>query len=230
MSTAHVSDDLAEDSRSSSLKAWAIHQEEASLPAVGMTTHLRFPATRKLRWGDLRHWRDRRPERIVNAMTTTPTPLPALDRFYRSLRRSPVTRSPQRAIAGVCSGAAERLGLSTTVVRVATVVLAILGPAVAVYFLAWLLLPDSQGHIRLERALRGGDTSSIVLLVATIVVILPDAGVHARFGWFSLVLVAAVAWVFYQGGLRSQRHGTTSTKSTPPPAGPNSGPTGPPSV
>ncbi|MEP7331283.1 MAG: PspC domain-containing protein [Terracoccus sp.] len=157
-------------------------------------------------------------------MTTTPTPLPALDRFFTSLRRSPVTRSPQRAIAGVCSGVAERLDLSTAVVRVTTVVLAILGPAVAIYFLAWLLLPDSQGRIRLERALRGGDTSSIVLLVATIVVILPDAGVHARIGWLSIVLLAAVAWVFYQGGSRGPRHGTTSTDSTPPPAGPNNGP------
>ena len=162
-------------------------------------------------------------------MTTTPTPLPALDRFFTSLRRSPVTRSPQRAIGGVCSGVAERLGLSTVVVRVATVVLAILGPAVAIYFLAWLLLPDSQGRIRLERALRGGDTSSIVLLVATIVVILPDAGVHARIGWLSIVLVAAVAWVFYQGGSRGPRHGATSTDSPPPPAGPNSGPKGTPS-
>ncbi|MEO6997753.1 MAG: PspC domain-containing protein [Terracoccus sp.] len=162
-------------------------------------------------------------------MTTTPTPRPALDRFFTSLRRSPVTRSPQRAIAGVCSGVAERIGLSTAVVRVATVVLAILGPAVAIYFLAWLLLPDSQGRIRLERALRGGDTSSVVLLLATIVVILPDAGVHARIGWLSLVLVAAVAWVFYQGGSRGPRHGTTSVKSTSRPAGPNSGPSDPPS-
>ncbi|MEO5983518.1 MAG: PspC domain-containing protein [Pedococcus sp.] len=157
-------------------------------------------------------------------MTTTPTPLPALDRFFSSLRRSPVTRSPQRAIAGVCAGVAERLGLSTLVVRVATVVLALLGPAIAIYFLAWLLLPDSQGRIRLERALRGGDTWSVVLLVATIVVILPDAGAHARIGWLSLVLVAAVAWVFYQAGSRGPRHEKTSTGSAPPPAGPDSGP------
>lgn len=160
----------------------------------------------------------------MDVVTTTQTPLPALDRFFNSLHRSPVTRSPQRAIAGVCSGVAERLGLSTRVVRVATVVLAVLGPAVAIYFLAWLLLPDSQGHIRLERALRGGDTSSIVLLVATIAVILPDARVHAQVGWLSLVLVAAVAFVFQQAGLRGPRPESTWTESTPPPAGQNSGP------
>lgn len=156
-------------------------------------------------------------------MSTTQTPLPALDRFFSSLHRSPVTRSPQRAIAGVCSGVAEKLGLSTVVVRVATVVLAILGPAVAIYFLAWLLLPDSAGHIRLERALRGGDTSSIVLLVATIAVIFPDAGVHAQVGWLSLVLVAAVAFVFYQAGSRGPRPEITLTESMPP-AGQRSGP------
>ncbi len=87
-------------------------------------------------------------------MTTTPTPLPALDRFPQSsaapklrhspwLARSPVTRSPQRAIAGVCSGVAQRLGLSTAVVRVATVVLAILGPAVAIFSCRRL-----SGHVR----------------------------------------------------------------------------------
>ncbi|MEO7062082.1 MAG: PspC domain-containing protein [Lapillicoccus sp.] len=163
-------------------------------------------------------------------MTTTPTPVPALDRFFSSLRRSPVTRSPQRAIAGVCSAVAERLGVSTVVVRVAAVVLAILGPAVAIYFLAWLLLPDSHGRIRLERALRGSDTSSIVLLVATIIVVLPDAGVHAQIGWLSLVLLAAVAWVFYQVGSRGRSHGTISTRRTPPPSGPNNTPKDAPSV
>ncbi len=60
--------------------------------------------------------------------------------------------------------------------------LALLGPAVAVYLLAWLLLPDRQGGIRLERALRHGDSTSVVLLVAALVVFLPDAGVPSRIG------------------------------------------------
>ncbi len=87
-------------------------------------------------------------------MTTTPTPrpLPALDRFFATWQRSPVIRSPQRSVAGVCAGLAERLGISTAIVRVATVVLAILGPALAIYLLAWLLLPDHEGGIHLERA------------------------------------------------------------------------------
>ena len=65
-------------------------------------------------------------------MTTTPatTPTPALDRFFDSLRRSSVTRSQDRVIAGVCSGIAQRLGVSTAIVRVAAVILAVFGPGV----------------------------------------------------------------------------------------------------
>ena len=162
-------------------------------------------------------------------MTTTPTPTsaPALDRFFTTLRRSPVTRSRQRVVGGVCAGVAERLGVSTAVVRVATVVLALLGPALAIYLAAWLLLPDSEGGIRLERAVRGGDASSIVLLVVTAVAILPDAGVHAQLGFLPLILVGVLAWAIW----RSSQRGATCGPSAPaspqapaPSAAPGHGP------
>jgi phage shock protein PspC (stress-responsive transcriptional regulator) len=100
-------------------------------------------------------------------MTTTPAsaPTPALDRFFATLHRSPVTRSQDRVLAGVAAGVADRLGVSRAIVRVGAVILALLGPGVLLYLLAWLVLPDSQGRIRLERAVRGGDGGSVVLLV-----------------------------------------------------------------
>ena len=162
-------------------------------------------------------------------MTTTPkpTPAPALDRFFTTVRRSPVTRSRQRVLGGVCAGLAERLGVSTAIVRVATVVLALLGPALVIYLAAWLLLPDSEGGIRLERAVRGGEASSIVLLVVTAVAILPDAGMHARLGLWPLVLVGVLGWAIW----RSSHRGATSGQSAPtspqvpaPPAAPAHGP------
>src|SRR6476661_8582630 len=100
-------------------------------------------------------------------MTTTPTPVPpssttpALDRFFDTLRRSPVRRSRERVLAGVCSGVAERLGVSTAIVRVVAVVAALLLPVVALYLAAWLLLPDADGRVRLEGAVRRGEASSI---------------------------------------------------------------------
>ncbi len=48
-----------------------------------------------------------------------------------------------RVIAGVCGGLAEYLGLDPTLVRVATVVIALLpGPAVLAYLIAWLVIPE----------------------------------------------------------------------------------------
>jgi len=135
-------------------------------------------------------------------MTQTPAPVSALDRFFVSLRRSPVVRSPRGRIGGVCAGLAERLDLSVTTVRIAVVVLAVLGPAGALYLVAWLLLPDASGSIRLERALRQGDGSSVALLVVTVLVLISDTGIHARMGWLSLVLVAALIWAVFRAGSR----------------------------
>jgi phage shock protein PspC (stress-responsive transcriptional regulator) len=130
-------------------------------------------------------------------MTTPPPPTQnqGLDNFFASLHRSPVTRSSDRVVAGVCAGLADRLGVSTAIVRVGTVLLAILGPALALYLIAWLILPDPQGQIRLERAIRGGEGGSIVLLIFTVLVILPDAGAHARVSWWLALAVLAVVGV-----------------------------------
>lgn len=154
-------------------------------------------------------------------MTTTPAPLPstsgspALDRFFAALRNSPLVRSQNRVFAGVCSGIAERLGVSTTLVRVAAVVTAIFGPAVVLYLAAWLLLPDAQGGIRLEKAIRGGDVPSIVLLVITALAILPDAGMHAHGGFvLPLVLIAAVGFFVWGKSSRRGSHHSAPMQSS----------------
>ncbi|MDQ2756242.1 MAG: PspC domain-containing protein [Actinomycetota bacterium] len=134
-------------------------------------------------------------------MTTTPQSLPSgtgLDRFFDTLRRSPVRRSPNHVIAGVCAGLALKLGVSVKVVRILAVVAALLGPALVLYLAAWLLLPDADGRVRLEQAIRGGETSSILLLVATLLVLVPDAGFRARVGWLvPLAVVGVVGWFLW---------------------------------
>ena len=108
-------------------------------------------------------------------MTTTTDPHTSLDRFFDTLRRSPIRRSTtDRSIGGVCAAVAAHLGISTKVTRIGAVVLALLGIGVPAYLLAWLLLPDTTGSLHLERALRQGHTGSIVLLVVTALSILPD--------------------------------------------------------
>jgi len=139
--------------------------------------------------------RDRR------GMTTTPfTPAPALDRLFSTLSRSPVTRSNDRVIGGVCAGIAGRLGVSAAIVRVGAVILAVMGPAIFLYLAAWLLLPDVHGRLRLERAVRDGDVASIVLLVLTVLAVLAAAGFHQHMGWLPLIALGAVAVVGHRAG------------------------------
>lgn len=154
-------------------------------------------------------------------MTSTPAPAstPALDRFFTTLRRSPVNRSENRVIAGVCAGIAERLGVSTTIVRVATLVLAILGPALLVYLGAWLLLPDPQGRIRLERAVRGGEGSSMLLLIVTALAVLPDlfgrnAGLHHVGPWPLIAIAAVVVIGVKKGWWQRGNHGSCAGHRT----------------
>ena len=162
-------------------------------------------------------------------MTTTPTPAPAtpaLDRFFATLRRSSVTRSSDRVIAGVAAGIADRLGVSRAIVRVAIVALAIVGPGVLLYLLAWLMLPDAQGQVRLERAVRGGEGASIVLLVVGGLALLGalfdgadghGPGMHGHGGPWPLLIVAALALIGWKKGWwqRHGGHGSAGRPQTP---------------
>ncbi|HEU4330680.1 MAG TPA: PspC domain-containing protein [Lapillicoccus sp.] len=152
-------------------------------------------------------------------MTSTPatTPTPALDRFFDSLRRSSVTRSQDRVIAGVCSGIAQRFGISPAIVRVGAVVLAFFGPGVFIYLLAWLMLPRYDGQVRLERAVRGGEASSIVLLIVTLLAIVPDLFGHWRMGPWPLIGLAILAVVGFKKGWWGQHrnHGSWHQATTP---------------
>lgn len=54
-------------------------------------------------------------------------------------------RSRRRLIAGVCGGLAEHWGVSPTLVRLATLLLALLpGPMWVVYAAAWIVMPDAD--------------------------------------------------------------------------------------
>ena len=54
-------------------------------------------------------------------------------------------RSRRRLIAGVCGGLAEHWGVSPTLVRLATLLLALLpGPMWFVYVAAWIVMPDAD--------------------------------------------------------------------------------------
>jgi phage shock protein PspC (stress-responsive transcriptional regulator) len=83
-------------------------------------------------------------------------------RFFRWTRGMDV---PRRAgwIGGVCAGIADRIRIDPIIVRGVAVVLAVLGaPALLLYAAAWVLLPDTEDRIHLERLLRGRFDPAIV--------------------------------------------------------------------
>ena len=139
-------------------------------------------------------------------MTTTSSRT-GLDRFFEATNNSSFQSSPDKAIAGVSGAVAQRLGVAPKIVRIAAVVLAFFGPMVAIYLLAWLLLPDTSRRTVLDRAIRGGQGSAIALTVITGLVVLSDLGIRLKFFWPMLIVGGIVAVVMMTSRKGSGRGG-----------------------
>lgn len=133
----------------------------------------------------------------------TRTPGAGLDPFYDGLRRPGIMRAvDDKWFAGVCTGVARWLGIDPLVVRGAFILFAVFfGMGVALYLVLWMLMPNENGDISLERALKHGDGGSIFLLVITVMSVLGggpwfgDGGFRGvRIG--GIVVVAVLAWWF----------------------------------
>lgn len=84
------------------------------------------------------------------------TPPDGLTRFFDGIRRTRIVRGDDRWFAGVLGGIALRTGIAPIALRLIVIVLAIVGaPALFAYVVAWALLPDQEGRIHAEQALRG---------------------------------------------------------------------------
>ncbi|MCL1897894.1 MAG: PspC domain-containing protein [Micrococcales bacterium] len=99
-------------------------------------------------------------------MTTTPPPAnpgqppshPTGSGFFESIRRSGFWRSQDRWLGGVAGGLAAKLGWDPLLVRGLVILLSLLtgGGVLAIYGVAWLLLPEAaDGRIHFEQVLRG---------------------------------------------------------------------------
>ncbi|WAH96060.1 PspC domain-containing protein [Arthrobacter sp. MMS18-M83] len=74
-----------------------------------------------------------------------------MNKFFSIVRGIGLKRGPQRWLGGVCGGIAAKLNVDVAYVRVAYLLFCLLpGPAVVIYVVAWLLLPNQGGVIALE--------------------------------------------------------------------------------
>jgi phage shock protein PspC (stress-responsive transcriptional regulator) len=139
---------------------------------------------------------------------STSHPQTGMDRFFGALRSIGIRRrTHDKWIAGVCSGLADRLGIDPVIVRVALVILTMLGGAgIAIYLVAWALLPNDRDEVPAQRALRDGHGGSIVLLVFAGLALFGDSAFGGTWwsggpGWgfpWGLALVGLLIWWLVQ--------------------------------
>jgi phage shock protein PspC (stress-responsive transcriptional regulator) len=135
----------------------------------------------------------------------------------RELRRRP----DEGPIAGVCAGVAEYFDVDPVIVRIAAVVLAITGPGVIAYVLAWIFVPAASGdslrpiqHPPTDRRDRGAQVFGIVLLAIAVSVLWGDWWSPARRWMFPLGLMALGTWLL----LRRDPATGGGDQGVPPPA------------
>ncbi len=159
--------------------------------------------------------------------TTQAPPRNTLDDLFGRLRGSGFHRDTDRRwFGGVCAGLAARFGVDPLLIRAAAIILTFAGGlGLTAYLVLWLILPDRNGDLLLERALRRGDVWPVVLLIVTTFVIiggLVSIGQGDTWGASLWVLlpIALVAWFLIDRG-RSRPGGWSGPPQAapPPPAG-----------
>jgi phage shock protein PspC (stress-responsive transcriptional regulator) len=178
--------------------------------------------------------------------TAEPAPAPGApgshrhttDDFFDRIRSLGVVRpSEGRWVAGVASGLARRWDVDEVLVRGVFVALAVLGGVgVAAYGLAWLLLPQEDGRIHLQSAIRGDITAGFVgSVILTLSAIGSGSGPWhdgSWFGWgfpgglFLTGLVVFAIWWFARRDAGPGGSGTTFAAGGPAGGAPTTTPSG----
>ena len=166
-------------------------------------------------------------------MEKTDTPQPTTgERFFAWMRGLGIQRE-KGWIGGVAAGIAVRIGIDPLIVRGILVVLGIVGaPVLLVYGAAWLLLPDTDNEIHLERAIKGHFDAPLAAIGVVIVLgLLPIApglwfGVNlwpealGRVIW-TVALIGLAVWFVVWIAQRNSQGAATPTGGaapTPPPS------------
>jgi phage shock protein PspC (stress-responsive transcriptional regulator) len=130
----------------------------------------------------------------------------------------------------VCAGIADYFAVDVVIVRIAAVVLAVSGPGVLAYGLAWILIPEARDDDPFSaqsdsaRRDRGAQIFGIVLLAVAVSILWGSWWSPARRWMFPLGLIVLGGWLVLR---RTEPAGpaseVTATDRAPPP-----GPGGPP--
>lgn len=134
--------------------------------------------------------------------THPPTDRPATEpRSPTQLRRRP----SEGHLGGVCAGLAEYFAIDPVIVRIAAVILAVSGPGVPAYVLAWIFVPEADDDAPSslaspaeEREDRGAQAFGIVLIAVALSVLWGGWWSPARRWLFPLGLIALGLWLVFR--------------------------------
>ncbi|MCW4464134.1 PspC domain-containing protein [Glutamicibacter sp. MNS18] len=141
-------------------------------------------------------------------------------KIFESLRNAGIRRRESQWMGGVAAGVAEKFTVDTVLIRGIAVALALLGGVgMIAYGLAWAFLPDEQGRIHFEQALKKNWTLGMTGATAVFVLgVGPAPWVFsslAPFIW-PLLVIAAVLFIVFSRNNTSFAKGTTPTPDSSP--------------
>ncbi|MBD8043950.1 PspC domain-containing protein [Arthrobacter sp. Sa2BUA2] len=155
--------------------------------------------------GSTQHLPPQDPQGTQNTQGQAPFPRTSgSNSFFTWVRQLGIQRSPQRWVGGVAGGIAQRTGLDPTLVRGLVILLSLFGVGVVFYGVAWALLPEPDGRIHLDEAIRGTWSSGMTgALTFTILGFgAPGVSFWAEDGWlggifWGLFWIAAIILCIY---------------------------------
>lgn len=125
-------------------------------------------------------------------------------RFFDWMRTTGLLRPEETWVGGVFAGIAAKVGWDTALVRGLGVVAFIIffSPAALLYGLAWILVPNREGRIHTQEAVRGNYTSgfvggTILTVLGALNVFTPISVAGPLAVLLNIVILGAVAWLVY---------------------------------
>lgn len=125
-------------------------------------------------------------------------------RFFDWMRTTGLTRPEEGWLGGIFAGISLKVGWDAALVRGLGVVAFIIffSPAALLYGLAWILIPDREGRIHAQQAVRGDYTSgfiggAVLAVIGALNIFTPVSVAGPLAVLLNLVILGAVGWLVY---------------------------------